>query len=134
MKKLYIFSLLVFAIHIVKAQATRQQKIDSVCRLVQQYFNEKSIDKLYELTGEAFKKALPEENFKSVCVNNLFPLGEIKKAEFENLTNGVSRYKAIFTTINLTLLISLDKAEKIETFIFSPYKDVKAKRNDKVPS
>ena len=134
MKKLCFLSLLVFATHIVIAQVSPQQKTDSVCRLVQQYFNEKSIDKLYELTGEAFKKARPQATFKSVCVNNLFPLGELRKSEFESQANGVSRYKAFFPTINLALLISLDKAEKIETFIFSPYKDVRAKKNDKVPT
>jgi len=135
MKKLCLLPLLVFATHLLIAQVSPQQRIDSVCRLVQQYFNEKSIDKLYELTGESFRKSLPQETFKSVCVNNLFPLGEMKKTEFESHTNGVSRYKAIFPSMNLALVISLDKAEKIETFLFSPYTDlIGAKKNDKVPS
>jgi len=110
------------------AQTGPQQKTDSVCALVRQYFNAKDVDNLYALTGEAFKKQLPPATFKQVCNNNLFPLGQMKEANFEKTTNGVSKYKAVFAGINLNLLLSLDKDDKIETFLLQPYTDDNAKK------
>ena len=88
------------------AQSSQQQKIDSVCKLVQQYFNEKNDSKVYDLTGELFRKQLSPEAFKNVFDNNLLPLGNIIKADFEFLANGVARYKAEFSSLNLSLLLN----------------------------
>jgi len=113
------------------SQPSQQQKVDSVCTLVKQYFNAKDVDKLYALTGDAFKKQLPAETFKQVCNNNLFPLGEMKEAVYEKQVNGVSKYKAVFATVNLNLLLSLDKDDKIETLLLQPYTDDNAKKTTK---
>ena len=121
MKK--IFLLLIFpCISICSfAQNSNQYKVDSVCQLVKKYFNEKNSSQLYALTGAAFKNALSPDAFKTVCDNNLFPLGEIKQVVYEKNENGVGKYKAVFGSVNLSLLISLDKNDKIETFLFKPY-------------
>src|SRR5258708_9658795 len=111
----------------------QQEKIDSVCVLVRQYFNVKDVDKLYALAGEAFKKQSPPAMFKQVCDNNLFPFGELKQTVFEQNTNGVSKYKAVFATVNLNLFLSLDKDDKIEEWLFQPYTDDKAKKATKPP-
>lgn len=112
-------------------QSTQQQKTDSVCLLLKQYFNAKDVDKLYALAGEDFKKQLPPPTFKQVCDNNLFPLGEMKDAVYEKTMNGVSKYKAVFATVNLNLLLSLDKDDKIQTLLFQPYTDDNAKKATK---
>ena len=70
----------------------------------------------------------------SVCNNNLFPLGEIKELRFEKETNGIYKYKSTFNTMNLSLFIGLDKSDKIETFLFKPYVDEKAKKSQKAAS
>ena len=116
------------------AQNSTQHKVDSVCELVKKYFNEKSSSQLYSLTGQAFKTALSPDAFKTVCDNNLFPLGEMKQVLYEKNDNGVSKYKAVFGSVNLSLLISLDKNDKIELFLFKPYIDEKAKKTYKIPS
>lgn len=134
MKKIFLFTACVFNCCLLLAQSSQQQKIDSVCLLVKQYFNEKSSSKIYELTGQAFKKELSPDAFKNICDNNLFPLGEMKKTDFQSHTNGVSKYKAIFSSLNLSLYLSLDKNDKIEAFLFKPYTDETAKKNYKVPS
>lgn len=116
------------------AQSSQQQKIDSVCKLMQQYFNEKNGPKIYELTGELFRKQLSPEAFEKVFNNNLLPLKNIIRADFEFLADGVARYKAVFPSLNLSLLLSLDKNDKIETFLFKQYVNETAKKNYRVPS
>jgi CubicO group peptidase (beta-lactamase class C family) len=116
------------------AQNHQRQKTDSVSLLVLKMFNEKDAAGLYALTGDTFKKALSYENFLLVCNNNLFPLGEIKEVSFEKETNGICKYKSVFSTMSLGLFIGLDKTDKIETFLFKPYVDEKAKKSQKAAS
>ena len=134
MKKIPLLLSLVYVSSLLCAQNIQQQKIDSVYALVKKHFNEKSSERLYELGGQTFKNALTADAFKTVCNNNLFPLGEIKEAVLENYDNGISEYKVSFSTMKLILLLSLDKNDKIETFQFKPYIDENAKKNYKVPS
>jgi CubicO group peptidase (beta-lactamase class C family) len=132
MKK--IFFALMYLSSGVLLQAQESPKIDSVCKLVVKYFNERSPQQLYLLAGEDFKHALTEEAFTNVCNKNLFPLGEIKQTIFEKDETGVSRYKAVFSSATLTLFLSLDKNDKIAVFLFKPYRNEKAQKNYKVPS
>jgi CubicO group peptidase (beta-lactamase class C family) len=116
------------------AQNRQKQKTDSVSILVRKKFNEKDVAGLYALTGDAFKKALSYETLLSFCNNNLYPLGEIKELSFEKETNGICKYKSVFTTVSLSLFLGLDKTDKIETFLFKPYVDDKAKKSQKAAS
>jgi CubicO group peptidase (beta-lactamase class C family) len=118
----------------VSAQKTQQEKVDSVRVLMQQYFNAKDIAGIYSLAGEGFKKSLPTETFKTVCETQLFPLGKLNEALFEKHTNGVNKYKAVFDKATLSLLLSLDKEDKMQLFLFEQYKDPNAKKNYKVPT
>ena len=133
MKKIIVLLVFTCIGNLLLAQSSQQQKIDSVCRLVDKFFNEKNTERLYELSGEAFRKALPADAFKNVCDQSLFPLGEMKETVFENYSDGISKYKAVFSTVNLALFLGLDKHDKIETFLFKPYVDEKARKNYKVP-
>jgi len=118
MKKILLLLMFQYISNLISAQDNQQQKIDSVCVLIKKYFNEKNSSQLYVLGGEIFKNSLSADAFKTVCDNNLFPLGEIKETVFENYGNGVSRYKAVFNSINLSLLLGLDKHDKVEVFLF----------------
>lgn len=119
---------------IVIAQDQRRQRNDSVCALIKKYFNEKNTSRLYDLGGEGFKNALTAEAFRTACENNLFPIGEIKETITESYENGLSKYKVKFSSVNLLLLISLDKKDKLEVFVFKPYTDDKAIKKFTVPS
>jgi len=116
------------------AQTAQQQKIDSVCELVKQFFNEKKSEALYELAGEDFRKQLSAEVFQKICSFSLFPLGEIKKSVFESHSNGLSKYKLDFGAREMALYLSLDKLDKIETLLFKPYLNENAKKKSRVPS
>jgi CubicO group peptidase (beta-lactamase class C family) len=134
MKRIFLLIISILVSVILPAQSVLQQRTDSVSRLVLKKFNEKNPAGLYELTGDAFKKALNYEAFLSVCNNNLFPLGDMKEATFEKETNGICKYKAVFVSMNVTLLLGLDKSDKIETFLFKPYVDDNARKVLKVVS
>ncbi len=104
------------------AQNTQKEKIEAAKDKVIKYFNAQQPDSLYTMAGVAFKKQLSAETFKSICNNNLFPLGTFKTAEFETLEKGVAKYKATFDGAILSMYLSLDSADKMETFLFQPYK------------
>ncbi len=124
-----IFLVLLLSVCVSPFAQSQQKRIDSVCFLVKKYFNEKNADGLYLLGGEAFHKQLPLETFRQVCKDNLFPLGVIKETVFENNTNGVSKYKAVFDSGNISLLLSLDANNKLETLLFQAYQEEKPKKD-----
>jgi CubicO group peptidase (beta-lactamase class C family) len=134
MKKIFILLFVVLVSFILPAQNILQHKTDSVSRLVLKEFNNRDVAALYALTGDAFKKALPFENFLSICTKNLFPLGEMKELDFEKEGNGINTYKAVFNSMNLSLLMGLDNSDKIQTLFFKPYVDSKAIKDHQVIS
>lgn len=119
-----IFSVVAGAVITVTAiaQNGQKEKIDAVKDKVIQFFNAQQSDSLYAMAGTNFRKQLSAATFKSVCDNNLFPLGTFKTAEFESLDKGVAKYKSSFDAAILSMYISLDSAGKLETFLFQPYK------------
>jgi CubicO group peptidase (beta-lactamase class C family) len=133
MRKIVPFLILII-MNLASQAQTQQQKVDSVCTLVKKYFNEKNAQKLYDLAGDNFHKQLTWETFENISNTNLFPRGEMKETIFEGNTSGVSKYKAVFATSNLDLLLSLDKAVKIETFLLRPYTNASPKKSLKVSS
>ncbi|HVB03982.1 MAG TPA: serine hydrolase [Chitinophagaceae bacterium] len=122
MKNTILILTFLFAGFLGMAQ-TRERKVDSVCVLVKQYFNEKNAEKLYSLCGEKFKGQLSEQVFTQLCQHNLFPIGEIERTIGESYVNGIGKYKVVCSSVNLTLLLSLDQTGKIETFLFQPYQE-----------
>ena len=114
------------------AQSVGQRKTDSVFKLVKVQFNAKNADQIYELTGSNLKRDLIIETFRNICNNQLFVLGDIKESSlisFEN--NKIATYKLMFSTGQvLQLLMSLDRNDKLELFLFQPYK--KAEGSKKV--
>ena len=100
----------------------QKEKNDSMCALVQKYFNIKSTDSLYSLAGADFKKELSFEKFKSITDSNLYPLGTML-AKFETYVNGISKYKAVCTNATVALYIGLDDQQKLKTLLFNSYVD-----------
>ena len=121
MKKTLTFLLLISSLS--GFSQVNQTKIDSVAALVKITFNDRNFVKLYELTGEDFRKSFSEKQiieFSEMLSNQL---GKWKNMEFRKNTNGVAFYKAIFEKGNQNFIIGLDKNDKIATLAFQPYKD-----------
>ena len=101
-----------------------QRKTDSVFTLVKKYFNDKQPDSIYYLAGEKFRKALTPDAFRYVCTNQLFPLGQVKSSSLIAFVNNKdARYKLAFDSMALQLWMNLDDRDKIELFLFQPYKE-----------
>jgi CubicO group peptidase (beta-lactamase class C family) len=111
------------------AQSRQQQKTDSVFSLVKTYFNQKRADSLYALAGESFRKQLSEDAFRNIANQQLIPLGEMKgSSPISFVNNKLATYKVIFSSVTLQVLLSLDKADKIDVLLFQPFKEATAQR------
>jgi len=111
------------------AQNRQLQKTDSVLTLVKQKFRIKNADELYGLMGDNFKKTLTPIAFQNICNQQLFPLGSIKADSLVSFVNNkTATYKIKMDAVTLQLMLSLDQFDKIELFLFQPYKDVSAKK------
>jgi CubicO group peptidase (beta-lactamase class C family) len=135
MKKLFVVVFAVCYSLAAYAQDIQKQKNDAMKDKVVQFFNAKNADSLYSLAGAGFKKQISAEKFKTIGENNLFPLGEIKLAEFEKIEKGISKYKVTTDEAILSMYLSLDSAGLLEMFLFQPYKkevtgDIKKTKTD----
>ena len=134
MKRLLLATILVFHLSTVFGQETRQ-KTDSVALLLQQAFNAKNTEAIYDLTGESFRKAISVDAFKQISENNLYPLGSIQQAVYEKTgPGGVSKYKVVFPSVTLAMFLALDEKQKLSTFLFKEYVDETEKKKSPVAS
>ena len=83
MKKLFTILLLITSLS--GFSQTNQAKIDSVKNIFQKYFNEQNPEKLYELTGEDFRKQISEIQIKQVSKQLYTQLGTWKNSEFQKI-------------------------------------------------
>ena len=124
---LFIIPIIVFCSSSTFAQSRQQLKTDSVFALVQKFFNAKQADSLYALGGDRFKKAFSPEAFRSVADQQLFPLNDIKGSSLISfVNNNVATYKLIFEAVTLQLQMGLDQNNKLDMFLFQPFKQVSA--------
>lgn len=131
MKRLLI-ALCLFSASLVfnaSAQNRQLQKTDSVLTLVKQKFKLKNANDLYALMGDKFKTALTPNAFRDICNQQLFPLGNIKSDSLIIFVNNkTATYKLKLDAVTMQFTLSLDQFNKIETFLFQPYKDITVKK------
>jgi len=111
------------------AQNRQLQKTDSVLTLIKQKFALKNANELYALTGDKMRRALTPVAFQQICSEQLFPMGNVRSStliSFQN--NQLATYKLQFEAVTMQFLLSLDQFDKIEVFLFQPYKDTSLKK------
>lgn len=117
------------------AQSRQQQKVDSAFQQVKKYFNIKNADAIYNMAGNDFQNELSINAFSDVANKQLFPLGEIKESSLISfVNNSVATYKLKFDSITLQLLMSLDKKDKLELFLFQSYTEPVSNKTALVPT
>jgi len=122
MKPVTIFLLCIVMCTVASAQSIQQQKVDSVFQQVKKYFNQKNADAIYNMAGDEFQKELTIDAFNDVATKQLFPLGQIKESLLVSfVNNNVATYKLKFDAVTLQLLMSLDKRDRLELFLFQQY-------------
>jgi hypothetical protein len=122
MKKV-ILALLTFSfIEIGHSQenSTSNSALDSISHKVIYYLQSKQPDSIYAIAGQKFKTALTKENFKSIAEGQLFPLNNFQNVVYIKTIDGINKYK-VSGSPELQLLISLDKENKLETFLIQPF-------------
>jgi len=135
MKKFFVPFLMSSMVLTLSAQSRQQQKVDSAFREVKTYFNQKNADAIYNMGGADFQKELSIDAFSDVANKQLFPLGEIKESPLVSfVNNNVATYKLKFDSMTLQLLMSLDKHDKLELFLFQPYVEPVGNKTALVPS
>lgn len=122
MKKIAFTAITIFILHTGFTQTNNayQTTLDSISKIVIHYLQTKQTDSIYALAGADFKNQLTAETFKSISENQIYPLNDFKNVTFVNTTNGINKYK-VTGSPDLQLLISLDKENKLETFLVQPY-------------
>ncbi|HEV2354163.1 MAG TPA: serine hydrolase domain-containing protein, partial [Puia sp.] len=118
---------------LASGRSSAQEKNDSVCALVKKYFNERSVDSLYALTGASFRKQINPTVFENISKNNLFPLGDIRETSFSRNVDKITIYKAVLSSATFSLIIGLDSLNKLQAFAFQPYRDESARKTTSVP-
>ncbi|HEY4327946.1 MAG TPA: serine hydrolase domain-containing protein [Mucilaginibacter sp.] len=117
------------------AQSRQQQKVDSVFQQVKKYFNQKNADAIYNMAGDGFQNELTINAFSEVANKQLFAFGEIKEASLISfVNNSVATYKLKLDSTTLQLLMSLDKKDKLEIFLFQDYAEPPSNKTALVPS
>ncbi len=87
------------------------------------YYNHKQGDSIYNMMSERGKTMLPREKAVAVFNATYTQIGELQSYQFLKEKDQLATYKAAFEKATLSLLISLDKDNKLETFRFLPYKE-----------
>lgn len=94
--------------------------LDSMSAVVIHYMQAKQADSLYALAGANFRSKLSAADFKSIAEKQVFLINDFQHVTFVSTTNGINKYK-VEGTPELQLLIGLDAANKLETFLIQPY-------------
>lgn len=120
--RLNLFLAFCFITQVMCAQSIRQQKADSVFRLLRKYLELKDIDKLYALTGNTFRTMVPPDAFHNIATQQLFPLGGMIDTDFESFVNDkTATYKVQFNGVTMEIILSLDDKDKLDGLLFRPY-------------
>ena len=124
MKKFVFTIITVLIMHTGFSQTdnTYQKTLDSISAVVIHYMQAKQADSIYASAGQDFKNQLTEENFKSISEDHVFQLNDFQNVTFVSTTNGINKYK-VAGTPDLQLLISLDKENKLATFLIQAFSE-----------
>ena len=124
MRLAFIVLLFLTMANALSAQSRQQQKVDSIFQQVKKYFNLKNADAIYNLGGKDFQNELDINAFSDVANKQLFPLGAIRESSLVSfVNNSIGTYNLKFDSLKLQLLISLDQRDKLQLFLFQPYKE-----------
>jgi hypothetical protein len=121
MKKITLFiSVLALAI---TCKAQSREEVDAVVNRFRNFYNSEQTDSIYEMMSERSKGMLPLDKAKQIFTQTHAQLGELKSYEFTKEVEKLSCYKAEFANATLSLLVSLNDRNKMETFRFIAYKE-----------
>ena len=124
MRRIHLFITFLLFSFIAQSQTVPGSLTDSISLKVIHYLQVQQPDSIYNLVGKNFRDKISQENFKAICVNQLFPLNDFKNVVYVSNNGGINKYK-VSGAPDLQLLIGLNSDKKIETFLVQPYAEEK---------
>jgi pimeloyl-ACP methyl ester carboxylesterase len=120
MKKLLIFSFLAFSTGILCAQT--RADYDNVVNRFQGFYNQDQPDSVYNMFSEKIQASLTPEKTKQMLSGLHGQFGAMKSHEFSEIQGGRNFYKSVFDKSTLTLVVVLNKENRLDNFRFIPSK------------
>ena len=121
MKKIIVSLLLLLSVSALNAQT--KTDFDAAITRFRHFFNLQLSDSIYNMLSEQGKKTLTPDKAADAFTGIYKQYGDLKSFEMIYNDAGLATYKANFSSITFTLLISLNKDNRLETFRFLPYKE-----------
>jgi pimeloyl-ACP methyl ester carboxylesterase len=94
---------------------------DDAIAKVKTFYNAQQADSLFNMCTDRIKSLMPLEKTKQVFTQLNGQVGTLKSYRFTKQEKGLSYYKVDFHSATLSLVVALDKDNKLETFRFIPY-------------
>ena len=100
-------------------------KTSKICKKVLKtigFYNNQQFDSIFNMLSDRSKVFLSLEKTKETFSKLTTQLGELKSYEFKKEEQDHSIYKTTFSNAILSLVVSINKENKLESFHFLPYK------------
>ena len=96
---------------------------DAAITRFQHFYNSQQTDSIYNMLSDKGKSMMTAEQAAKAFGGIYKQFGNLKSFEITKQKDALTIYKTVFDNQVLSLYISLDKDDKLETFRFIPYKD-----------
>ena len=120
MKKILLVFILLIIANITKAQT--HDDVNVIVGRFQFFYNNQQFDSIFNMLSDRSKVFLSLEKTKETFSKLTTQLGELKSYEFKKEEQDHSIYKTTFSNAILSLVVSINKENKLESFHFLPYK------------
>ncbi len=124
MKKIFIFSLIIFFYYSAFAQREKDNYHEVSSRFVT-FFNSNNNDSIVAMFSPEMNAALPFEKFSQVTIGLKAQLGDIKQVRFVRIQNATALYETTFERAILGMSITLNSSNQIAGLLFKPYSEAK---------
>ncbi len=94
---------------------------DEAVNKIKNYYNNQKADSLFDMCSDRIKNLMPAEKTKQLFAQLNAQVGAIKSFRFTRQDKGICYYKTEFGSATLSMVLALDKDNKLETFRFIPY-------------
>lgn len=123
MKKNFFVTILLVACVIANTFAQDHASVDAAVNKFQTLYNSNQTENIFNMLSDKIKTLMPLDKTTQVMGQLHQQVGELKSYSHLKQEEHINYYKATFEKAALTLVVSVDKENKLETFRFVPYKD-----------
>ncbi len=97
--------------------------VDAAVNKFQNFYNHQQSDSIYAMLSDRSKALMPLDKTRQTFTQLTSQLGQVQSYQFKKEEHGASYYKMVFAKATLSLIVSLDKQNRLESFRFNPYSE-----------